>query len=223
MSASPKIVLTYFAGSGRLTPALLAFKLAGIPFERENLDHAAWAEASKDLSRFPLGDIPVMSVDGRVVCESFSIAHYAGVLTNLWPKDAFESTRTLEVFLTIEEVVTGSWGVNFMKTLMGPANPELTAEKQKELREGPFKDHFSFYLRRVNDIIVQNGDNGFTVGNSVTVVDFLVWQIVNMFASGHIDHVPANAFDAFPAIKKVAANVESIEALKETIAEINSS
>ena len=220
--SSPKIVLTYFDRPGRLTPALLAFKLAGIPFERENLDHAAWAEASKDLSRFPLGDIPVMSVDGRVVCESFSIAHYAGVLTNLWPKDAFESTRTLEVFLTIEEAISGAWGVNFKKTLMNAANPGLTAEKQKELREGPFKEHLLFYARRVNDIIVQNGDSGFSVGNSVTVADFFIWQVVHMFTCGRFDHLSSPIFDAFPAIKKVVANVESIEALKETIATFKS-
>ena len=212
MSAHPKIILTNGPASGRLTPTILALTLAGVPFERASL--APPGETPKGPSSLPA----LMSVDGVLICESYAVTQYAGVLTNTWPTDALNAARTLEVLLTIKEIAAGSWGVNFMKTVMHPSNPDLTAEKQKELREGPFKEHLLFYARRINEIITQNGHPGFSAGASHSVADFLVWQIVHQFTSGQVDHVPTYILDEFPAIKKVAANVESIEALKETIA-----
>ena len=216
--SAPKIVLSYWPSSGRLTPAIFALTLGGIPFERENLTHQEWATASSDLTRFPLGDIPVMSVDGKVISQSYAIAHYAGVLTGLWPKDAFGSARAMEVMLTAEEIVSGPWGVNYMSTVMLPSNPDLTAEKQKELREGPFKAHLLFYARRLNEIILQNGDNGFTVGDSLSVADFIIWQMYAMFTSGDVDHLPTTILDEFTGMRKVAATVGAVEALKGAIA-----
>lgn len=218
MSSTPKITITYWPMVGRVGPAIMALDYAKIPYERVSASFATWAADSQDLARFPLGDIPVMDVDGRVISESHAISHYAGVLAGLWPKDAFESARAFEVLLTIEEVMTGGWGCNYFKTLMLPhLNPDLTIEKQQELREGPFKSHLLFYARRINEIIAHNGDNGFTVGSSLSVADFAVWMFFIQFVSGATEFVPKTIFNEFSCLAKVFATVEAVEGLKATL------
>ena len=66
-----------------------------------------------DRQRFPLGDIPVLDVDGVPMCETNAIYMYIGQLTGLWPTNPLDCGRAMEVLLTIELIFTGmTYGPN---------------------------------------------------------------------------------------------------------------
>ncbi|GAB9468303.1 Glutathione s-transferase [Globisporangium polare] len=104
MSAAPQLKLTYFDGTGRAELARLLFAFGGIAFEDERIQHAEMPALKPSL---PLGQLPVLQVDGSTVySQSFAIARYAAALSGLNPKDPVDAMRVDMVSETIRDLVT---------------------------------------------------------------------------------------------------------------------
>jgi glutathione S-transferase len=202
------IKFAYWGRFARLAAPMMALTYAGIPFEVESVA-GKWETDQHDRKRFPTGDIPVMYVKGKTVCESIAINQYCGLVAGLWPTDPLESTQVLEVLLTAEEIFTGPFVTNFFKA--SKMFQQLTDEEFKKIREGPFTDTLKFYLGRLNEIATINGHPGFTVGDKFSMADICVWYLYGSVASGQWDHVSTNILEAFPALAAVTAKVNAIK------------
>ena len=204
--ADGKIVITYFPIHARAAAARMALLYADVPFEVETVGIPEWLGGeNKNLAKYPLGDLPVMSIDGKVVSGSLPMWQYSGQRSGLWPTDAFETARVLEYFGATEEIFTGYDGVNMITTIF----MQDEAEKQKA-REGPLTERFQFYLRRVEELAQANGACGRLAGAKPTVADFHLWWLATTLANGHFEYLAPSLATSLPGVMAVAKAVEAL-------------
>merc|ERR1711862_586541 len=79
-----KLKLTYFDVKGRAEITRLALSYGDIPFEDERISHEEFASKKPSL---PLGQLPVIEVDGKTYPQSMALARYAARLSDLYPSD----------------------------------------------------------------------------------------------------------------------------------------
>lgn len=71
-------------------------------------------------------------------------------------------------------------------------------------------------LENVERFIGENGSDGYSVGNSLTIADVFVFSTCGMLVSGLYDGVPLDAIDGdFPKIMAVRKTVRSNEAVQK--------
>ena len=208
MAATPKIVLTYFPIHARLTAARMALIHGNVPYEVVSIGIPEWlGGANQQLDKYPLGDLPVMTVNGKTLSGSLPMWQYTGAISGLWPTDPLEAAQATEYFTTCEEVFTGYDGVNFIQTVF-----MQNEEEKKKAREGPLSARIKFYFRRVEELAQANGANGKLVGASTTVADFHLWWVYTSLARGHWDYVAPEIVAGLPGVKAVADAVAALGA-----------
>jgi glutathione S-transferase len=197
----PHLKLTYFPIAGRSFPARASLTLKKIPFEFEQIPFEDWfgKQPGANRDRFPLGNIPVLYVDGKPLCESIAINQYVGQLTGLWPTDPLEAARALEILLVMEIVWTGAPegpdDHHFSSTMSMPE------EAKKAAREGAITKRIQYNYAYIEKII---GTDGFAVGGKLSIVDFALAQFVGAIKSGHFDYLTAEATVApFPNLLRL--------------------
>ncbi|GAB9468300.1 hypothetical protein Gpo141_00005619 [Globisporangium polare] len=95
------IKLTYFNGTGRAELTRLLFAFGGIAFEDERINHGDLAALKPSL---PLGQLPVLQVDGATYAQSMAIARYAAKLAGLYPADAVDALRADMISETLNDL-----------------------------------------------------------------------------------------------------------------------
>ena len=95
-----QLKLTYFNfHGGRGEPTRLALHMGGVAFEDHRFGFADFPEIRKSA---PLGQVPVLEVDGVRVTQSDAITRYAGKLAGLYPTDALQALLCDEVMQAVE-------------------------------------------------------------------------------------------------------------------------
>lgn len=214
-----KIVITYFPIHARAAAARMALLYADVPFEVESVTIPAWLSGeNKNLEKYPLGDVPVFSVNGQVVSGSLPMWQYCGAKAGLWPTDIFETSRVLEYFCSTEEIFTGYDGVNLIQTIF-----MQNEEEKKKAREGPVSGRVAFYMRRVEEIAQLNGACGRLVGAKPTIADFHLWWMAATLVNGDFEYLSPTLVTSLPGVMAVKAAVEALAeshpALKAYMAE----
>eukprot|EP00058_Branchiostoma_floridae_P025463 XP_002610953.1 hypothetical protein BRAFLDRAFT_131158 [Branchiostoma floridae] len=69
----PSYKLYYFHGRGRAEPARLMLAAAGLPYEDVRIEFERWPEYKP---KMPMGQAPVLDVDGTMICQSVAIARF---------------------------------------------------------------------------------------------------------------------------------------------------
>jgi len=173
-----QLKLTYFDfNGGRAEPARLALHMGGIAFEDSRFGFADFAEVRKST---PLGQVPVLHVDGVQVTQSDAITRYVGKLTGLYPLDAFQA-------LLCDEVLDGVEDANVkLGTTFG-----LTGDALKEARTALVNGALPQYLGWLQTQLQAHGGQYF-VDNRLTIADLKVFTFVRGLTSGRLDHVPTD-------------------------------
>jgi glutathione S-transferase len=178
----PQLKLTYFDfHGGRGEPARLAFHIGGIAFEDNRFPGSTFAEVRKSM---PLGQVPVLEVDGVMVTQSDAITRYAGKLANLYPTDAFQALLCDEVLDAVEDANVK------LGTTFG-----LTGDALKEARTAFITGPLPLYLRWLQTQLQAHGGEYFADGR-LSVADLKVFVFVQGLKSGHLDHVPTDLVES---------------------------
>ena len=182
--------LSYFNAYGRAEPSRLLLNWFKIDFEDERIEFKDWPEVKNDKERFPLGQMPVLSHDGKVYTNSAAILKYLGAQHGAFPTDA-DSLYEVEKLL---DLMTDFW-TPIVAASFGPGTPEEKAEKFGEL----VKSHFPKFFGIWNDHIKNGGNKEFLVGDSITVADFAYLHTWVHFRHGEkTKDALADLFAAFP-------------------------
>ena len=64
------------------------------------------AEWPKLKPTLPLGQVPVLEVDGKLLAQSYAILGYAGRLAKLHGADAWSEAKVDEILYTLQEIDT---------------------------------------------------------------------------------------------------------------------
>ena len=140
---------------------------------------------------FPFGQFPVLEVDGKKVAQTSGIARFCGKLAGLYPKDDDFAAAKVDEVLDLATDIT-------MK--MQPALREPDPEQRKLKREELSREILPRWLGFLENLLEENGNTGFFVGDSLTVADLAAWRLCSWIRGGIIDGIPQTQLDAHPQL-----------------------
>ncbi|CAF1248475.1 unnamed protein product [Didymodactylos carnosus] len=94
--------LYYFNGRGRAEIIRLIFAQAGQKYEDIRYEHADWPNHKHEM---PLGQMPVLEVDGQKIPQSMTIARFLAKQFNLAGKNNLEQAKVDSVIDTIGDLM----------------------------------------------------------------------------------------------------------------------
>ncbi len=167
--------LTYFDfHGGRAEPVRLALHLGGVAFDDHRFPGAQFPVVRKAM---PLGQVPVLEVDGAPVTQSDAILRFAGKRAGLYPTDDFQALLCDEVVAAAEDI-----GIKIGNTF-GLTGEALKAARQL-LVDGPLPQ----YLVWLQNQLKSHGGAYFADGR-LTIADLKIFVLIRSLNSGQLDHV----------------------------------
>lgn len=172
---APTLELSYFDfHGGRGEPIRLALTVGGIDFTDHRVGHKDWA-ALKPTT--PLGQLPVLKVDGKQLTQMSAILRYVGRLADLYPSDAWQATLCDQVLCAVD-ALSGEMLHSFM------VKGDAQREAREQLVAGPLPRH----LKALGTWLEEAGGEWFADGR-LTVADLSVAETVRSLRTGKLDHI----------------------------------
>jgi glutathione S-transferase len=184
---TPKLRLTYFDSKGRAQPIRICLRIAKLEFEDERLPFPVFGE-KKAAGEFPLGQLPVLSIDGKVYCQSQALTRWAARKAGLYPADELKA-------LVVEEIVST---INDASASLPYRTPGETEESFKPKREAWFPAAARFW-KFLEARLAEHG-GPFFLGKELSFADLVVFTLVDSIQAGNWDHVPVDVFTAYPSL-----------------------
>jgi prostaglandin-H2 D-isomerase / glutathione transferase len=173
-----KLKLTYFDfDGGRAEPARLALHIGGVAFEDHRFAPADFPEIRKGA---PLGQVPILQINDRVVTQGDAITRYAGKLAGLYPEDTLQALLCDEVMSALEDVNV-KIGATF----------GLKGDDLKKARDALTADTLTRYLRWLDHQLESSG-GAYLADNRLTIADLNALVMLRWLSSGKLDHIPTD-------------------------------
>jgi len=201
----PTYELEYFDLGGRADTIRLLLYAAGIDFKDTRIPFAEWP-AKKPTT--PLGNVPVLKIDGTDYCQSLALITYAAKIAGWYPEDPLDALKCDEVANSISEVISTS-----------PRSKDPV--ELKKLRE-EFQSGFMTKVAQLLEKRIQANGGLYVVGKSPTFADLMVSMMVDLLKTGYMDHFDVNFFDDYPGIMATAHAIndnETVKAYRKLMAE----
>eukprot|EP00058_Branchiostoma_floridae_P024902 XP_002610392.1 hypothetical protein BRAFLDRAFT_209284 [Branchiostoma floridae] len=178
---APKYKLSYFDMRARAEPTRMMFAAAGIDFEDDRIPFDKWP-ALKGTT--PMGQLPVLDVDGVKLCQSMPIARFVAKETGMAGKTNLEQAQADAFVDEIIPILPKLYGVTF------------ATDAAKKVQ---FDKNMVGMLERCEKLC---GSNGFLVGNS------LLWCDLVLHTVGYnIENYKPGTLKSYPKLSKVMASV----------------
>ncbi|KAF1324525.1 Glutathione s-transferase, partial [Globisporangium splendens] len=187
---SPALKLTYFGIPGRAELARLLFTFGGVAFEDARVSGPEFGAMKTSL---PLGQLPILEVDGVVFSQSMAISRYAAKVVGLYPADAVQALRVEMISETIVDMLDTVVDIKF-RTSDEAAKAEKTT---KFLTEALPKSLAAL------ETMVQGK---FFMGDNATLADVHLFDIVH---NGLKASFPEFDFSKYPKLEGVVEVVKS--------------
>ncbi|TMW63445.1 hypothetical protein Poli38472_002386 [Pythium oligandrum] len=187
---SSQIKLTYFDSPGRAELTRLAFVMAGIAFEDERVKHEDFAPVKPTL---PLGQVPVLTVDGVVYPQSMAMARYVGRLGGLYPTDPMEALKVDVVLETLLEAVTAYAEIHFRTT-----DEEIKKEKTEHA--------FEFVFPKIFRLVESSVHGDFVLGTMASLADLYIFVMVKKIMEVRF---PEFDMSPYPKMKAIAEAIKT--------------
>ncbi|CAF1153495.1 unnamed protein product [Didymodactylos carnosus] len=184
--------LYYFNGRGRAEVCRLIFAAAGQKFEDIRYEFGEWAAHKAET---PLGQIPVLEVDGVQLPQSLSIARFLAKQFQLAGIDNFEQAKVDAVVDTMLD----------LQTKVVPVRLEKDEAKKQELAKKVLDEELPKYLKNLDDLGKLYGDGGpYFVGNKLTWADLYFHHCGQTV----LDILGKNCLDNYAWLRQNRAEVE---------------
>ncbi|KAK5965484.1 Glutathione S-transferase [Trichostrongylus colubriformis] len=198
--------LTYFAGRGLGEAIRQLFVVAGKDFEDVRITFEEWP---KHKAEMPFGQLPVLDVDGKQLCQSHAILRYLARNFGYAGKDAWEQAQVDAIGDQVKDFFVEIRP--YFMSLNGFEKGDVVKDTFQEAlgRDLFVPGHHKFYALMTR--ILKNNKSGYLVGDSLTWADLLLAETAT-----HAEKFP-NIYDGFPEVKAHAEKIRSIPALKKWI------
>ena len=104
---------------------------------------------------------------------------------------------------------------------MGPALREKDPKTRKELRMGLAEIILPRWFGYLDKLLVDNGDTGFIVGNSLSVADLAIWRLCGWISGGVIDGIPNNILEKFSLLNYHQEKISNLPKVKKWVKKNN--
>lgn len=191
----PTLQLTYFDAPGRAEPVRVALHLAGLPFEDSRLKFPAFMEL-KAQGAFPLGSVPVLTVDGVPMAQTAAMLRFVARLggTTLYPADPRAAF--------VVDSVLDSFNDTLSNALM-PSLFERDMTKKLEMRAafaaGPMVRVFGYA-----EAMIERSGGPFVAGQTMSIADLVIAQQIVQIRDGGLDGITAAALEPYPRLSALA-------------------
>ncbi|EDV18919.1 uncharacterized protein TRIADDRAFT_34453 [Trichoplax adhaerens] len=200
----PSYRLTYFEARGRGEIARYLFALADIPYLDIRVNLKKWKKIKGD-SKAPFGQLPILEVDDKVLCQSDAIAVYLAREFGLAGKTSWDEYRVYVVQGAVTDAMTKIIGIHFEED-----------RTKKARHQYHFSENFLPSWLSAVEKVYKEGGTSFFVGDSLTLADlyfFNVCETIQVFSRGSKD-----IFKSAPALDELfdrIANTPKIKAWRE--------
>ncbi|CAF1035048.1 unnamed protein product [Adineta steineri] len=187
----PSYKLSYFNARGVAEVSRLIFAVAGEKFEDVRYERDQWAAHKAEM---PLGQMPVLEVDGVKLPQSAAIARFLAKQFHLAGKDNFEQAKVDAVVDTIYDI---------LKAWM-PSRFEEDPVKKEALSKKFFGEDLPKHLQNLETLGKLYGNGGhFFVGKQLTWADLLFYNFGQL-----LTEFEADCLNNFSWLKQNRAEVE---------------
>eukprot|EP00923_Selenidium_pygospionis_P025520 GHVN01045028.1.p1 GENE.GHVN01045028.1~~GHVN01045028.1.p1 ORF type:complete len:213 (-),score=33.11 GHVN01045028.1:105-743(-) len=204
MTSKPKLI--YFPIKGRGHPIRMALAYCDIDYDYEAVSPQDLASKRES---YPFGQLPVLEVDGKTLCQLSAILHYVGSIGKILPSNPWEAAKVIEIQGCVDDLL-GRMGATIRMDAV-----QKTEARAKLMGDGP--TDFPAMLARLERLVASNETAGVCVGKTITTADFFLTQLYEWFTAGILDGVPADVISEgkHPRIVQVVKHVQSNPKVKK--------
>ncbi|XP_029664634.1 glutathione S-transferase-like [Formica exsecta] len=193
--------LTYFNVTGIAEPIRYLLSQSGIKFEDVRVEFDDWPKVkSSMLTRLPMGQVPVLEVDGKPYHQSKAIARFVAKRGNLYGNNELEA---MEIDATVETMDDLRQAVSAYYVEKDPAIKE-------KLKTIAF-EKLPFYLDKLEAQVKRNG--GYFVGGKLSWAD-LLWAAYSEYLNSALAR---DINKNHPELKKLVEKVRALPNIKAYI------
>ncbi|CAK4758848.1 unnamed protein product [Aphanomyces euteiches] len=182
----------------------LALTIGDVPFEDERIDYTTWA---KRKALMPYKKIPVLTVDGQMLCQSHAIARYVAKLARLYPTDNhLAACHVDEVTDSVDEFIL------LLATVFLEQDPAKRVAIADELANDTLPDKFAMLEARLAETAATNRP---WYLDAISFADLEIYHLVHTFKSGFLPEMPKDYCDQYTrtmAIYKAVASHPKVAA-----------
>ena len=160
------IKLIYFNLMGRAETARLILAQAGVSYEDKRIKKEEWPALKASL---PMGQLPVLEVDGKTIGQSMAIARYCAKRFGLAGKDELEGALADQAVDQVSDFLD-----EVIKVMKEPEEAKK-AEMGKQLKV----EKLPALLASMEKLLKGQGGKYFA-GSSLTWADIVVYQFVSL-------------------------------------------
>jgi len=162
----PQYRLTYFKGTGTAETTRMLLHMAGQEFEDVRLAQEQW-QALKPST--PMGQLPLLEVDGKVLCQSKAMARYISNKYGFAGKDEWEKAEVDMIVDCLEDAIRPLYKAFYAQ------GDEEKARLKKDYQENIAPGMFA----KIEALLVKNnGGSGWFVGDSITTADIAFLNVI---------------------------------------------
>ncbi|EFP04973.1 hypothetical protein GCK72_023471 [Caenorhabditis remanei] len=202
----PHFKFYYFDVRGRGEVIRLLFHLADEKFEDERFGMEQWASYKPEM---PLGQVPVLEVDGVKISQTTAIARYLGHQFHRAGTNAVDCARLDMIAEVIQEFMSSEGMGKFSRVLLGM----IQANKEQFFKEKVLPD-IEKYAPLIEKFLLENGNNGLLLGDRETWVDVFAAESFSKV----IDYGSPDALDAYPHILALINRIFNHPNIKKYVA-----
>ena len=159
------IKLIYFNVMGRAETARLILAQAGVSYEDKRIEREEWPALKASL---PMGQLPVLEVDGKTIGQSMAIARYCARRFGLAGKDELEGALADQAVDQVSDFLA-----ELVKVMKEPEEVKK-AEMGKQLKA----EKLPAFLASMEKLLKSQGGKHFA-GSSLTWADIVVYQFIS--------------------------------------------
>ncbi|EGD72337.1 hypothetical protein PTSG_00358 [Salpingoeca rosetta] len=192
-----QIKLTYFDFGVRADAVRICLTMAGVDFEDERVAFPKLAEL-KEAGVLPLGQLPVLEIDGVKFTQYNAMSRYAATLAGIYPEDPVQRLKMEEMIEVCTELL--------YKVPFAAKDEEEKKALREQFASTKMATWFAFLDKRIGE---NTGD--WAVGETFTLADLSIMILCDFLKSGFIDYINVNFHEDYPNVKALYESVKAYE------------
>lgn len=190
----PTYKLTYFNVTGLAEPIRYMFNYGGIQFEDVRFSFDDWPKYKAGM---PMGQVPVLEIDGKKYNQSRAIARYLAKKCKLYSSDEIEALEIDIVIDSLEDI----------RQALGIYYWEKDAAIKEKFKQIAF-EKLPNYMSKFEEQVKANG--GYFVRGKLTWADIMYAAYAGLLSTFAGEDVNKNR----PELKKLVDKVHAIPSIK---------
>ena len=181
----------------------LALHLGGIDFENRHPTREEFMRWKTD-GTFPFGQVPILVVDGVTIAQTGAIARFCGKLSGHYPEDPIQAALVDQFIDAATDVTTK------LSPTVRIKDEQAKSAARRELAANTLPVWFGYLEAQTGQ-----GENGFLVGDALTIADLAIWRLMGWFKSGILDGIPSTIVDGYPGLLAHSVKIASYPGIQE--------